>query len=102
MGIDGVKVKADFDISENEARNYINYVLSNVKIQNTPLIEISVTLCNDGKVDISYLFKGEPFHRLRRITGYLTSDLRSWNDAKQAEERERVKHTGQRLIFNGR
>ena len=37
MEIDGVKVKADFDISENEARNYINYVLSNVKIQNTPL-----------------------------------------------------------------
>lgn len=30
--------------------------------------------------------------RLRRITGYLTGSLDSWNSAKQAEERDRVKH----------
>lgn len=30
--------------------------------------------------------------RLRRITGYLTGSLESWNSAKQAEERDRVKH----------
>ncbi len=29
---------------------------------------------------------------MRRITGYLTGSLESWNSAKQAEERDRVKH----------
>lgn len=41
----------------------------------------------DGKVG-----KGVKFERLRRITGYLTSDLSRWNSAKRAEERDRVKH----------
>lgn len=31
--------------------------------------------------------------RVRRITGYLTGDLDSWNSAKKAEERDRVKHS---------
>ena len=33
-----------------------------------------------------------PFERLRRITGYLVGTLSRWNDAKQAEEHDRVKH----------
>lgn len=38
-------------------------------------------------------------NRLRRITGYLTTDVKQWNNAKQAEERDRVKHTyNERLI----
>lgn len=36
--------------------------------------------------------KNIPFQRIRRITGYLTGDLTTWNDAKQAEEKDRVKH----------
>ncbi len=32
------------------------------------------------------------FERIRRITGYLVGTLDRWNDAKQAEERDRVKH----------
>lgn len=35
---------------------------------------------------------GVPFERIRRITGYLTGSLNKWNDAKKAEERDRVKH----------
>lgn len=35
----------------------------------------------------------DPFIRLRRITGYLTSDVRYFNNAKRAEEHDRVKHT---------
>lgn len=30
--------------------------------------------------------------RMRRITGYLTGSLESWNSSKQAEEHDRVKH----------
>lgn len=37
--------------------------------------------------------KGIPFERIRRITGYLTGALTTWNDAKQAEEKDRVKHS---------
>ena len=36
---------------------------------------------------------GNPnFERIRRITGYLVGTMDNWNDAKTAEERDRVKH----------
>ena len=34
----------------------------------------------------------EKFERIRRITGYLVGTVDRWNDAKQAELRDRVKH----------
>ena len=36
--------------------------------------------------------KGVKFERIRRITGYLVGTLDKWNDAKRAEEKDRVKH----------
>jgi anaerobic ribonucleoside-triphosphate reductase len=36
--------------------------------------------------------KGICFERIRRITGYLTGSTDRWCHAKQAEEKERVKH----------
>ena len=36
--------------------------------------------------------QGVKFERIRRITGYLVGTLDRWNNAKQAEERDRVKH----------
>lgn len=35
---------------------------------------------------------GVKFERIRRITGYLVGSLDRWCNAKQAEERDRVKH----------
>lgn len=35
-----------------------------------------------------------PFERIRRITGYLVGTLDSFNNAKRAEEHDRVKHAG--------
>ena len=35
---------------------------------------------------------GRPFERIRRITGYLVGTLDRFNDAKRAEEHDRVKH----------
>ncbi|WP_211228729.1 anaerobic ribonucleoside-triphosphate reductase [Desulfovibrio cuneatus] len=35
---------------------------------------------------------GQGFERTRRITGYLVGTLERFNNAKRAEERERVKH----------
>ncbi len=36
--------------------------------------------------------KGVGFERIRRITGYLVGTMDKWNDAKKAEEQERIKH----------
>ena len=36
--------------------------------------------------------EGPHFERIRRITGYLVGTMDRWNDAKRAEERDRVKH----------
>lgn len=38
------------------------------------------------------LGEGVRFERIRRITGYLVGTLDRWNNAKRAEERDRVKH----------
>lgn len=39
-----------------------------------------------------FVGKGVKFERIRRITGYLVGTLERFNDAKRAEERDRVKH----------
>ena len=36
--------------------------------------------------------RGVGFYRIRRITGYLVGTTARWNNAKRAEERDRVKH----------
>lgn len=46
----------------------------------------------DGFLCARFLKTHERFERIRRITGYLTGTLDKWNDAKRAEERDRVKH----------
>ena len=40
----------------------------------------------------SVVGKDVQFERIRRITGYLVGSMDKWNDAKKAEERDRVKH----------
>lgn len=45
-------------------------------------IEDRCPKCNSDKI-----------YRIRRITGYLTGTLDSWNSYKQAEEKDRVKHS---------
>ncbi len=41
---------------------------------------------------LTYELEDVPFERIRRITGYLVGTMDNWNDAKSAEERDRVKH----------
>lgn len=36
---------------------------------------------------------GVKFNRIRRITGYINPDVSHFNNAKRAEERDRVKHS---------
>ena len=52
-----------------------------------------LTLTINGKyVDIRYNYDTVPFERIRRITGYLVGTLDRFNDAKKAEESQRIKH----------
>ena len=37
--------------------------------------------------------KGTKFNRIRRITGYITTDVSRFNNAKYAEQKDRVKHS---------
>ena len=45
------------------------------------------------KVQNGVIGKGLKFSRSRRITGYLVGDISRWNNAKRAEEHDRVKHS---------
>ena len=56
---------------------------------NTGTAKGGLTMDNNKK-----LGQGVKFERIRRITGYLVGTLDRWNNAKQAEERDRVKHGG--------
>lgn len=91
MVVDGVKVNfvGIDDATRDEAANYVAYVRDRVA---EPVKIITVKACEDGMVDVSYTARGEKFERIRRVTGYLVGTLDRWNDAKQAEEHDRVKH----------
>ncbi|WP_297961893.1 anaerobic ribonucleoside-triphosphate reductase [uncultured Ruminococcus sp.] len=53
--------------------------------------ELTLTI-NGEYVDIKYNYDTVPFERIRRITGYLVGTLDRFNDAKKAEESQRIKH----------
>ena len=73
---------------ENEAQAYVEYL---EKKYSRKLEALDINL--DGEfAELSYRFAPVRFERIRRITGYLVGDMSKWNDAKAAEERDRVKH----------
>lgn len=76
-------------ICQQEIDAYIE--LGTRKYPNQTMTGIELTL--DGEyVDIKYTFEPQPFQRIRRITGYLVGTLDRFNNAKRAEESQRVKH----------
>jgi len=89
MKITGIEVTSDFEASLEELRSYVEFV--SARVQN--VASVKVHLCEDGMVDVTYVAHGTRFERIRRITGYLVGTTDRWNDAKQAEERDRVKHS---------
>lgn len=76
------------EISEKEQQAYIDrgYQMYGDRLEG---IDISI----DGDyAELAYTVRQAPFERIRRITGYLVGTLDRWNNAKQAEEKDRVKH----------
>ena len=55
-------------------------------------LSIEIDEADPEYVGLTYTFVPVPFERIRRITGYLVGSMDNWNDAKAAEEADRVKH----------
>ena len=81
--IEGVEVSFDDEIFYPEA---IEKITREKNQELKDLIRVEFNLF------ATYTQKAPPFERIRRITGYLTGDLNTWNNAKRAEESDRVKH----------
>ena len=98
MIVDGVEVKVEQlpDMTEAEIKEYIAYVRGKIKVEG----RFSNLTISPGKypedVILSWVVRREKFERIRRITGYLVGTIDRWNNAKQAEEHDRVKHLGKR------
>ena len=75
--------------SEKEAQAYVDYLQ---KKYSRKLTSLKIELDGDY-ANLSYKFEAVPFERIRRITGYLVGTMDNWNDAKTAEEADRVKHS---------
>lgn len=74
--------------SPEEAKNYVAYLEEKY---NRKLESLDINI--DGEyVDLKYHFAPVKIERIRRITGYLVGTMDNWNNAKSAEERDRVKH----------
>lgn len=77
-------------VPDAEVKEYIKFVKD--KYPDEIIDEIILEF--DGEdVKIETHKHSSPFIRTRRITGYLVGSLERFNNAKRAEEHDRVKHT---------
>ncbi len=76
-------------LGQKEIDGYVQYVTEKNPGQTLKYLRIEA----DGDfVNLTYDFEAVPFERIRRITGYLVGTTDRWNNAKRAEEKDRVKH----------
>ena len=90
--IDGVTVCLEapdgINLQNDEAHAYVKYLIDKHGRKPDSLI---IRIVGDF-VDLEPTFRNLPFERIRRITGYLVGSTDRWNNAKRAEEADRVKH----------
>jgi len=78
------------EITEKETNAYLD---RGNELFGSMLSGIDVEVLSHEEVKVTYhILSARPFERVRRITGYLVGTMDKWNDAKRAEEKERVKH----------
>ena len=78
------------NITEQEIIAYIERIKEQSQEEVTSL---DISLADDGQVILDYQLRPQKFERIRRITGYLVGTIDRWNNAKRAEESDRVKHS---------
>lgn len=80
------------NITEEIAKDYVNYANEH-KTEDATIEKIVISKDGDeADITIEYIQDKPKIERIRRITGYLTTAVDSWNNAKRAEESERVHH----------
>ena len=88
--IDDVKFYVNSELPEDEVAAYVK---RGKEKYGKYLVSIEATVFGD-EIGLSYQLSRVPkFERIRRITGYLVGTLDRFNDAKRAEEADRVKHS---------
>jgi len=92
MTIDGVVIREnEINADEPEILNYIKLIRENAA-KTGQLVSLNIKKADAEKVELDYCIKHTGFERIRRITGYLVGTIDRWNNAKRAEEKERVKY----------
>ena len=92
MNFNGTEVKVVGGVlDDNEIQCYLEKLRQEYPTEH--ISELEIKLNDDDTVSLDYGVKPPKFQRIRRITGYLVGTLDRFNDAKRAEERQRVKHT---------
>jgi hypothetical protein len=81
-----IKVTGTFPLGKGELEKYEVWAKRNHP--NAKLIEVKTI----SEEEVELIYVAPPIERIRRITGYLVGTLDRWNDAKRAEEHDRVKH----------
>ena len=76
-------------MEDKEIQAYIKYLEN--KFPDETLKSLSIII--DGKdVNLDYIFQTQNFEKIRKITDYLVGTLNRCNNAKAAEESDRVKY----------
>ena len=77
------------EMEQKEIDSYVDYLREKFPTKQIASLDLKI----DGDyVDMEYTFDSVPFERIRRITGYLTGDTKTWNNAKMAELNDRTIH----------
>ena len=83
-------IESNIELTPKQENKLISIALENkYKDKNA---KIDRLLFDGEKLTIKYIQNKPKFERIRRITGYITGDLTTWNKAKLSEEKDRVKH----------
>ena len=91
MVVNGINVTISGinDMSEQEVVAYIDMLQDENQDE---LSQLTISPAENGEVNLDYVLQPARFERIRRITGYLVGTLDRFNNAKRAEEHDRVKH----------
>lgn len=81
------ELKVNGSISKEEEEYYKKYIS-----EKYPQVKKATVTVDGDYVDLDFDVPEIKFQRIARITGYLTTTVDRWNDAKKAELADRVKH----------